>query len=116
MSARQKEADSYLQRIEHLLGDLDKLRSTYMTKCKHVREDITTIYQDARESGLEVRALKGLVKYRALERKQATIDDDFDEAEQLAYTQLIEKLGDLGAAAAKRAGFHSDDNASVALS
>ena len=100
---------NYLHQIETLHYDLEAMRADYLAKCKAVRDDIKAFYQDARAEGIEVKALKGLVKYRALERKQQQIADGMDEIEQRAYDVLIEQLGDLGRAAAERAGFVSGD-------
>lgn len=103
-------AEAYLGRIEHIFEDLDRLRADYKHECKARREDIRDLYMEARSQGVEVKALKGLVKFRMLARKQQHISDAFDEIEQAAYEDLIDRLGDLGRAAAERAGvLHSRD-------
>lgn len=101
----------YLERIENLLTELDSMRGKYMSECKAVREDIKEIYTEARDNGVPSKALKGLVKYRQLERKQKAIADGLDGDEQAAYENLVEALGELGAAAARAAGFTAPETA-----
>jgi len=104
-------AQPYLRRIEGKLDDLESERSQYMLACKPIHEDIREIYGEAKENGIPVKALKGLVKYRELEKKQAKIADDFEDIDEAAqYSQLIETLGPLGFAAAQRAGFARNEN------
>jgi uncharacterized protein (UPF0335 family) len=97
-------AENYLKRIENLLGDLDSKRGSYMAECKEVREDIKEIYVEAKDNGVPVKALKGLVRFRQLEKKQRAISAGLDIDESAAYDTLVEQLGELGMAAAKRAG------------
>ncbi len=98
-------AQPYLKRVENLLTDLDSKRGAYMAECKVVREDIKEIYGEAKDHGISVKALKALVEYRVLEKKQAKLAEDFDIEEQAAYSQLVSALGPLGFAAAQRAGY-----------
>jgi uncharacterized protein (UPF0335 family) len=102
-------AEAYLQRIENLLDEAESAKGKYMAECKERREDIKEIYTEAKENGVAVKALKGLVKYRQLEKKQNAISDGLDIDEAAAYQQLVDALGELGAAAAQRAGY-GDDN------
>ena len=102
-------AEHYLQRIENLYIDLDNLRDDYRTQCKEVRADIQAVYREARDEGLEAKALKGIVKYRALERRQQQIDKDFDANEKAAFDDLVDRLGDLGRAAAEASGHYHDE-------
>ncbi len=96
-------AQPFLTRIENLLGDLDSLRGKYMSDCEVVREDIKEVYAEAKEAGVPTRALKGLVKYRKLERDQDKIADGFDLDEQSAYESLVGALGDFADTALGRA-------------
>jgi uncharacterized protein (UPF0335 family) len=102
-------AEPYVNRIETLHADLKSLRGKYMADCKVVREDIKEIYTEVKSAGLPVKAIKGVVKYRELERKQDEIASGLDMAEQADYGTLIETLGDLGRAAADRAGHQNDE-------
>ena len=72
--------------------------------CKDKQADIKDIYSEVKSHGLPVRAVRGVVKYRDLERKQAAIADKLDIDEASTYQALVDALGDLGRAAAERAG------------
>jgi uncharacterized protein (UPF0335 family) len=106
MNKSNNSPEHFLKRIERIYVDLDSAKSSHMAEAKNLRNDIKEIYTEARDAGLDVPALKGLVKYRRLERKQQAIPDAFqDDAATLAtYKDLVEQLGDLGRAAAERAG------------
>lgn len=102
-------AEPFLERIERLHADLDSKRGAYMAECRVVREDIKVVLGEAKEAGIPVKALKGLVEFRKLEKKQAAIADGYDPDEAKVYEHLVEALGELGAAAAKAAG-HAPKN------
>lgn len=97
-------AEPFLKRIETLLNDLDSLRGKHMAKCKAVREDIKEICVEAKDKDIPTKALKGLVKHRQLTKKQRAIAEGLDIDEAAVFEALIEGLGELGMAAAKRAG------------
>jgi len=104
-------AQPYMKRIESLMGDLDSERGAYMAKCKPIHEDIREVYAEAKDNGVPVKALKGLVKWREFEKKQAKIGQDFaDLDEKASYDQLIDTLGPLGFAAARAAGYADNDD------
>jgi uncharacterized protein (UPF0335 family) len=98
-------AEPFVIRIENVHNDLESLKGEYMQRCQARREDIKQICIEAKDKGVNPRALKGVVKARALQRKIDGIDDGFDETEAAAYRELAETLGPLGNAAANRAGF-----------
>jgi uncharacterized protein (UPF0335 family) len=101
----------YLKRIEKLLDDLDSERGSYMAKCRPIHEDIREIYGEAKDNGVPIKALKGLVKWRELAKKQAGIGADFEDMDEKAsYDQLVEGLGPLGLAAAVAAGYRSNED------
>jgi uncharacterized protein (UPF0335 family) len=107
----QGSAEHFLQRIENLYGDIDEIREKYQAECKEIRDDIQGLYREAKDEGHEPKALKGLVKYRMLGRKQDKIAETFDANERAAYDDLVDRLGDLGRAAAEAAGhYHGDDD------
>jgi uncharacterized protein (UPF0335 family) len=104
-----EKAEPFLIRIENLHVDLEALRSRYLKDCKAVREDLKAVYVEGKDNGVPVKSLKGLVKWRELERKQEAIAarlDDIDEA--AIYSHLVESLGPLGQAAARSAGYGAD--------
>lgn len=109
-------AESFLKRIETLNAEGETAKSVYMTECKERRGDIKEVYTEAKDAGIPVKALKGVVKKRALEKKAASIADGIDIDEAAAYETLVEALGDLGKAAAKAAGHTNgkdDDDADL---
>ena len=102
-------AKPYLKRIEQLFADLDSEKGSYMAAAKALREDIRSVFSEAKEAGIQVKALRGLVKWRQLEKKQNAIADGLDIDESAAYSQLVEALGPLGQAAADRAGYKAEE-------
>jgi len=102
-------AEHYIERIENLYAQIDQLREQHQAECKEIREDIKSVYREAHDEGHEAKALKGVVKYRLLERKQQQIGADFDANERAAFDDLVDRLGELGRAAAEAAGHHYDD-------
>lgn len=98
-------AEPFMERIENLLDDLESKRGAYIAECRVVRGDIKEIYTEARDAGIPTKALKGLIKFRELERKQEALADGLESEEAQIYEQLRDALGELGAAAADRAGY-----------
>jgi uncharacterized protein (UPF0335 family) len=103
-------AEPFLKRIENLHADAEEAKAVYMNECKERREDIKSVYEEAKDAGVPLKALKGLVKRRQLIRKADAIPAGLDIDEQSAYAQLVEALGELGMAAAKAAGHDVDDD------
>lgn len=103
--ANNGDPQDYVARVEHCLNEIENLRADCVAKCKDIRADIKMIYMDARNAGLDVKPLKSIVKYRALEAKQQAIFEQLDDNEREIYEALIDTMGDLGRAAARRAGY-----------
>ena len=101
-------AEVFLKRIETLIAEGESAKGTYMAECKERRSDIKEVYEEAKDAGIAVTALKGIVKRRAMEKKIAAIADGLDIDEASAYASLVEALGPLGVAAAKAAGHDPD--------
>lgn len=89
-------AQPFVERIENLNKDLEKLKADYMNECKVVRGDIKEVVTEAKDKGVTSKALKGIVKYRALERKKNAIGDGLDIDEQSQFETLVAALGQLG--------------------
>jgi uncharacterized protein (UPF0335 family) len=87
-------AEPFLKRVETLMAEIESERGTYMSLAKSLREDIKNVYVEARDQGVPGKALKGLVRYRELDRKQRAIGAGLDIDEQSTYEQLVEALGD----------------------
>jgi len=100
-----KIAQPFIERIEAVQDDLESLKGEYMNRCKARREEIKTIYGEAKDKGVPKRPLKGIIKHRALQRKIDDIENDFEIDESAIYRELVEGLGPLGQAAAVRAGY-----------
>lgn len=82
-----------VERIENLIEELEKMNGEYMSACKGVRSEIKAIYKDAKGNNLPIRALRQLVKYRELERKQAALADDLEEQDADDFETLVAALG-----------------------
>jgi len=95
----------FMERIETLHADLESERGKYMAACKTIREDVKVVFQEAKDAGVNVKALRGLIKWRALEKRQEMIEGGLDDDEAAVYTRLVEMLGPLGMAAASAAGY-----------
>jgi uncharacterized protein (UPF0335 family) len=97
---------SFVERVESLNGDLGTEKGEFMARCKVIQGDIKEVYKEAKNAGINKKALKGIVKKRALEADIEDIAADLEGDDSDAYAALqlsLEKLGDLGAAAMKAA-------------
>jgi len=90
-----KAVSSFVARIEGLHGDLLHERSQYMLRCKGVREDISLVYDDAKDAGVPKRALKSVVKARELEAKAAKVRDELEAEDMESHDLIRQALGDL---------------------
>lgn len=101
--------------LEHLLTDIDgaderlaSLKGEYMANCKGPRQDIAAVFEQAKDSGIPVRAFKTLVKNRRLDRRIANNTSRLEADDAESYERLVTDLGDfvdlpLGQAALRRA-------------
>jgi uncharacterized protein (UPF0335 family) len=110
-----------LKRIENLHDEIATERGIYMQKCRELREDVKSIVEEGKDQGIAPKALKGLVKFRALERRQQAIGDGLDIADQSDFETLCAALGDfadteLGQAAVESAKPKGRRTASVRAS
>lgn len=101
-------AKGFVERMESLHVDLDKLKSSYMLDCKDIRGSIKEVLQEAADAGISKKALKAVVKARELERKADVLRDELEPDQQDTYDNIRLALGDfseteLGAAALERA-------------
>lgn len=95
---------SFVSRYENLNGDLASRKSEFMNDCKVVHGDIKELLAEAKGAGIPKKALKSLVKQRALEGKIEDIRNDLEGGDQESFDQLSLAMGkfaetDLGAAA-----------------
>ncbi len=101
-------AAPFLKRIEAVMAAMDSRKGEYMSECKSDRQDIKDIIAEAKAGGLSAKALKGLVRYRELEKKQKALSDGLDIDDVSSFEELVEALGDyagtpLGEAAVRKA-------------
>jgi hypothetical protein len=98
--------------LEALLGEIDdadsrlaSLKGEYMQACKGPRDDISTVFERAREAGIAIRAFRTLVKNRRLDHKAKANIDRLEDDDRAEYGQLAEAFGDtpFGQYAARRA-------------
>ena len=98
----------FVERIERLKGEIKMINEKSKLERKDKQEDIKEVHLEVKAAGLAVRAVKEIIEDRALERRKLerrkrTLEKlDIDEGAQ--FQVLVETLGDLGRAAAERAG------------
>jgi uncharacterized protein (UPF0335 family) len=81
--------------IEDLLSKKQRLHMGYMSECRAINEDIAAVYDAAKETGIQKKALRKVVKTRELERKVASIREDLEAEDQETFDQIRHALGDL---------------------
>lgn len=106
-----KRAQPFLERIERIEEEKESEKGAFMERCKAFGEDIKEIYGEAKQDGITVKALKGIVKRRKLEKKIDAIDDamDLDEQAQFAALALAFAGTPFGEHAKKRAEEAAED-------
>jgi hypothetical protein len=87
-------AQSFVDRLVNLHGELDHLRSDHMLAAKGVRSNITEVLLEAEGRGIPKRALKSYVKGLLLEQKIEGIRENLEDDDLDAYDQLIQALGE----------------------
>jgi uncharacterized protein (UPF0335 family) len=114
-------ARHFLSQSMGVYDKLDAERISYMNRCKAIRGELPEIYDQAKDAGIPVRALKAEIKIKLEGRKiekcrvrqEAAMPEDRSEKE--LFDQLVRALGDfgelpLGAAAMSRAKPGDDDD------
>jgi uncharacterized protein (UPF0335 family) len=95
-------ANSYDRaQLEALLTEIDaaderlaSLKGEYMVSCKGPREDITAVFEQAKEQGIPVKAFRTIVKNRRLDKQMHGNINKLDLDQQAEYDLMAEKLGD----------------------
>lgn len=89
-----QEIDSYVRRIEALDADLDSLRGKYMADCRSIKEDQASVIEEANvRSKVPKKALKKVLKERALARKIEALRAELEGDEQDSFDLLRQALG-----------------------
>jgi uncharacterized protein (UPF0335 family) len=102
-------AESFVERIERLVDEIESARGTYMAKAKELREDIKEVKVEAKDNGVLTKALKAVLKERELQRKIAALGANLDIDEGAQFSQLSEALGGPMGEWAKRRAEAADD-------
>lgn len=101
-------AQGFVQRVENLHSNLATEKSEFMTRCKVIHSDIKEVMTEAKNAGIPKKALKNVVKHRALLNKAEDVRNDLEGEDQDSFDQLLHALGSfaetgLGEAALKAA-------------
>ena len=81
--------------IEKIMAQMESEKGSYMARMKGFREDISAIYDEAKDAGLPKKEMKAVVKARELERKVEKLRDGLTDDQQDAFDLLRHALGDL---------------------
>jgi hypothetical protein len=90
--------------VNNLLGKIDGFdvdlmseRSSYMSRCRNIRENIKAVYDEAKAQGVPQKELRTLVKIRHNERKNTALYEELEADQQhtLAMLAATEKVADL---------------------
>lgn len=100
-----RKAEPFLHKIEGIDADIDSEKGRFMAFCKAKRKLIKDALKAAKDEGIAIPVMKGIVERRKLQRKVDKIATDFDMDEAAAYRELERAFGPLGTAAAVRAGY-----------
>ena len=104
-----KKAEPFIHKIEGIDADIESEKGRFMAFCKAKRKLIKDALKAAKDEGLAIPVMKGIVEQRKLQRKIDKIPTDFDMDESAAYRELARAFGPLGQAAAVRAGYGKTD-------
>ncbi len=88
-------AKEILARCENIERETESATGKHMAWCKEQAKAKKEVLAEGKAAGLSVKALKGLLKQRALSRKIDAIADGFDIDDESQYQLLEEKLGGL---------------------
>jgi len=85
----------FVNRIETLHDDLLSEKSDYMHRAKAIRNDVTSVYDEAKDAGLAKKALKAVIKARDLEARAKAARDDLEDDLSDTFDNIRLALGDL---------------------
>lgn len=74
--------------IEKIMAQMESEKGSYMARMKGFREDISAIYDEAKDAGLPKKEMKAVVKARELERKVEKLRDGLTDDQQDAFDLL----------------------------
>lgn len=82
-------AGDYLSRIAALLEEMASEQGSYMARCKGIRDDIKEVYNDAKDAGVDVRALKLHVQLIKLQDRSNKKISQLDALEKKALVTQV---------------------------
>lgn len=99
---------SYVDRIENIEAEIASERGKFMARCKELRKDISDVLDEAKSDGIPKKALRAVIKTRAIQAKIENIREDLEGEDQDNYDLIRHAIGDLadlplGKAALERA-------------
>ena len=87
---------SYVDRVETLHADIASIMGKAMNECRAVHGDIKIVLDEAKDTdGIPKKALKKVIKARALERKAEEVREELEGDDQADYDMIRHALGDL---------------------
>ncbi len=79
-----------IKRVMNVEAELASMKGEYMSACKDRREDIKSIYKDAKADGIDTRALKAKIKIMKHEQKIEEVKVGLD-GDQYTMLEIIDE-------------------------
>jgi uncharacterized protein (UPF0335 family) len=103
----QEQSEPFIRRIESYLRDLESERGAYMNRCRGIKDEMKTVYEDASGAGVPRASLKAAIDTAQLQRKINKVAAQLEADAHKAFEDLmrvVEGLDDLplGQAAIER--------------
>jgi uncharacterized protein (UPF0335 family) len=90
-----KAATQYVERMEAVMERKASIMGTAMAECKALSEDIGEILDEAKNKGVPKKAVRAVVRARALEEKANEARNALEAEQMDAFDNLRLALGDL---------------------
>jgi hypothetical protein len=78
-----------VRRIESYLRDLESERGSYMNRCRGIREELKTVYEDAKNDGIPREELKCAINTAQLQRKINRMAAELEADARQNYEDII---------------------------
>jgi uncharacterized protein (UPF0335 family) len=88
-------ARQYVERVEEVNKQKASIMGTAMAECKVLSEDIGEILDEAKNKGIPKKAVRAVVRARALEQKASEAREALEAEQMDAFDNLRLALGDL---------------------
>jgi hypothetical protein len=70
-------------------------QGTYMQRCREIREQMASIYDQAKDAGVTKKVLKAKVSEHLLKKRAKACRDNLEADEQSEFDMIVEALGQL---------------------